>query len=332
MGAPGTYAICKAVMKPNHEVSSIQAIELQSRQMATWPLAAKNHRALESAQVRSFDMGGFTVKVQFNPARILSSGAKVDTKSIRERRCFLCPDHLPAEQGRLAFGSRYLLLTNPYPIFQQHFTIPSVEHARQQIADRFNDLLEIARCLDRFTIFYNGPKCGASAPDHAHFQAVTRSVMPMDYEMEQQLQLYGQTVWQEPDGSIRALTHYLRNGFVIRAHSQETADRLFRKIYRVLEIKPDEYEPRMNLFGSYEKETWTIVLIPRRQHRPWQYEAEGDDRLVSSPGAADIGGLFIAARQEDFAKITPDLLRDIYTQVCLNDEEIGRITREIQNS
>lgn len=319
-------------MKPNVWVSSSQAIELLTKQIATWPLAAKNYQALESVQLRSFDMGGFTLKVQYNPARILSSGAKVDAKSIRERPCFLCPDHLPVEQMRLTFGSHYLVLSNPYPIFPHHFTIPSREHARQAIATRFADFLELARRLNQFTLFYNGPKCGASAPDHAHFQAVTRSIMPMDDETERQVQHYGQLVLQEDDGTVQTLTHYLRNGFVIKAQTQETAIRLFQKVYRALELKPDEYEPRMNLFGFYRQETWTIILIPRRQHRPWQYEAEGEDHLLSSPGAADIGGLFITTLPEDFAKITPGLLRDVYEQVCLNDKEIEKIAGVIQNS
>lgn len=319
-------------MKQNAWVSSSQAIELLTKQLVTWPLAAENYRALKSAKLRIFQMEGFMLKIQFNPARILSSGAKVDTQSLKKRKCFLCLEQLPLEQERLSFGPNYLILTNPYPIFKEHFTIPSRLHTRQSIAERFGDFLELAQRLSPFTIFYNGPKCGASAPDHAHFQAVTRSVMPLDNEIEQQLQRYGHVVCQEESGNIQTLTHYLRNGFVIRTSTMATAIHLFTKIYKTLEIKPDEYEPRMNLFASYIEKMWTIVVIPRRQHRPWQYDAQGKEHLLSSPGAADIGGLFITSLEEDFEKVTPELLRDIYEQVCLNNEEIEKIAREIQNS
>ena len=344
-------------MKPNNWVSSSQATELLSKQLVTWPLAEKNYKALEAVQVKSFDMGGFSIRAQFNPARIVSTGAKVDARSLKERKCFLCPENLPVEQERLPFGFRHLVLCNPYPIFPQHFTIPTRAHTPQLILPQWNDFLELTRRLAPFTVFYNGPRSGASAPDHAHFQAVTRGIMPLDEEVAHLIdrevtasqavrlpphKLLGyrltsrevtasQAVSRQAaapeagDGRILLLTGYLRNGFVIQASARETATDLFKKIYAALPVPPGEPEPMMNLFGSHYDDNWVITVIPRKRHRPWQYEAEGDDHLLSSPGAADIGGLFITPLEKDFKKINPELLRDVYQQVCLSDRDVEEI-------
>lgn len=331
-------------MKQNNWVSSPQAVELLVKQLATWPLAAQNYRALESVRTQSFDLGGFTVRAQFNPARALSSSAKIDAQSLRERKCFLCPENLPVEQERLPFGLRYLVLCNPYPIFTEHFTIPSREHAPQRILPRIDDFLELTRRLDQFTLFYNGPRCGASAPDHAHFQAVTRMAMPLDFEVITTSSdtspqsfavmshrhypaspLSGSDDTSEAPARLRLLTGNLRPGFIIEASEKDEAANLFRHIYAALPVPEGEDEPMMNLFGIYSESRWLLTLIPRRRHRPWQYEAEGKDHLLSSPGAADIGGLFITPLEEDFEKITPALLTDVYQQVCLSDQEVEDI-------
>lgn len=354
-------------MKQNNWVSSPQASELLVKQLATWPLAAQNYCALESVRSQSFDLGGCTVHTQFNPARALSSGAKVDARSLRERKCFLCPENLPVEQERLPFGLRYLVLCNPYPIFTEHFTIPSREHAPQRILSRIDDFLELTRRLDRFTLFYNGPRCGASAPDHAHFQAVTRGVMPLDrevvtttsdtsprsYAADHRIAMQQTTAklcgtaplsyavpchkrycdsllassddTPEARAKLHLLIGNLRPGFIIVASEKDEAANLFRHIYAALPVPEGEDEPMMNLFGMYNEGRWLLTLIPRRRHRPWQYEAEGKDHLLSSPGAADIGGLFITPLEEDFEKITPALLTDVYQQVCLSDQEVEDI-------
>lgn len=317
-------------MKPNIWVSSSQARELLAKQLVTWPLLARNYEALKNVRTRSFDLGGFTIRVQFNPTRIASAGAKLDSRSIRERKCFLCPDHLPVEQERLPFGSQYLVLCNPYPIFPEHFTIATRKHEAQLISPRFTDFLELARRLSEFTVFYNGPHSGASAPDHAHFQAVTRGMMPIDNEMDRILTEGGSTILDNPDGCLQVFTHYLRNGFAITTSHREKASELFKKVYDALPIVEGEPEPRMNILAMYQEGLWKIRVIPRRRHRPWQYEAEGNDHLLSSPGAADVGGLFVLVRQEDFEKINADLLRDIYRQVCFSDTEILEIASRIE--
>lgn len=301
------------------------------KQLATWPLAKKNYEAFKNVQYKVFTFNGFEIKVQFNPSRVQSSGANVDPEFLKKRRCFLCPDNLPVEQERLPFGSDYLVLCNPYPIFPEHFTISARAHVAQSIRGRFPDMLEMTRRLDAFTVFYNGPQSGASAPDHMHFQAGTRNYMPLDYEFEQIKETKLSTVWEGKEGSVYALKNYLRNGFVMRTTEWIEAAKLFDKVCQALqEYHPTEGEPMMNLFCRYESSGWTTILIPRKKHRPWQYEATGKEHLLSSPGAADMGGLFIISQPEDFEKISAGLLQDVYEQICLSNTEIDAVSQRIK--
>ena len=310
-------------------LTSAAATEMLRRQLLTWPLAAKNFAALDQVCLKTFAFDGFTIKVQFNPARIVSSGAKVDARSIQARKCFLCPANLPAEQMSLPFGDRYQVLTNPFPIFAEHFTVPSLAHTPQLILPQLADFLRLTCCFDQHTLFYNGPRCGASAPDHAHFQAVSYGVMPLDEEVCRVAQDADAHRITTPEGTIVLLRDYLRNGFILQADTAEGMERLFKQLYALLPIPEGEQEPMMNLFGWYRDDAWTLAVIPRKRHRPWQYEAEGADHLLSSPGAADIGGLFITPLAEDFEKINPALLQDVFQQVCLSDEEVTRLFDEL---
>jgi len=320
--------INKIKMKPDICVSSAQANDLLAKQVITWPLAKENYHKLKDINIKSFDMGGFTIKVQFTPSRILSSNAKVDQQSILNRKCFLCEKNLPLEQEWLPFGPDYYILCNPYPIFPEHFTIATREHVPQQINSRFNDFLSLTKSLDAHTLFYNGPSSGASAPDHAHFQAVTRGIMPIDNEIGYLKQ--GKIAVSSGNAVLYSFTHYLRNGLLIQSDNHDTVSNLFQKVYSSLPILPGEIEPRMNLFGLYENDNWIIILIPRKEHRPKQFYEEGENRILVSPGAADMGGLFITARYEDFEKITVEIIRDIYRQISFSAYEIQEITSVIQ--
>ncbi|MDL2265135.1 DUF4922 domain-containing protein [Parabacteroides sp. OttesenSCG-928-G07] len=316
-------------MKPNAWINSLQASDFLTKQLAAWPLAKQNYIALKSVYTKSVELKNFTIKIQCNPTRISSSCAKTEPTHIQERKCFLCLENQPTEQFRLFFGSHYYFLCNPYPIFPEHFTIVSRKHIDQQILSRIEDFLDLTKRLDKFTIFYNGPKSGASAPDHAHFQAVTRNSMPLDREWEQQMIRYGKSVWEENNGNIHTLENYLRNGFIIQAKTKKTAISLFEKIYACLHIEEGDMEPMMNIFGQYVDNSWVIIIIPRKKHRPKQFYATGDERLITSPGVADIGGVFITPREEDFNKITPDILEDIYTQICFDDSEITKFAEQL---
>lgn len=327
MGTCGPYKIQQRMIP--EEINSSIASRLLLRQRVDWPLAQKNYLALEHIKTKSFNMGGFTIKIQFTPSRIISSGAKIDFKNLSERKCFLCPSNLPEEQEKLAFGTDYSVLCNPYPIFTEHFTIATHKHINQEILSRFGDFLELTRQLDAYTLFYNGPKSGASAPDHAHFQAVSRNIMPLDYEWKSLLDKQGKCLINQKDGQLYTITNYLRNGFVIKAQTGNGASSLFQTVYHSLEKKDEETEPGMNLFGKYIDNSWVIILIPRKQHRPRQFYLEGEQQILSSPGGADIGGLFITAREEDFNKMTPEIICNIYQQVCYSNEEINEVAQSI---
>lgn len=315
-------------MKPNIWVSSSQANEMLAKQLKTWSLAHGNFQALKDVRLKEIRLDDCLIKIQFNPARAISTTAKVDKGAILDRPCFLCVANLPVEQERLPFGFHYLVLCNPYPIFPEHFTIPARRHEPQRISCRLNDLLTIARRLNRHTIFYNGPRCGASAPDHAHFQAVTQGVMPIDQEIGDWLARQDDRhlipLGQAPGGSrLWRLERYWRNGFVIEGNNQEEIATWFKRVFDALPRSEDEEEPKMNLFAYYNDKTgWRLVIIPRKAHRPRQYFAEGEERLLSSPGAADVGGLLILPVERDFERMDESLSRDLFGQTCYDDETI----------
>jgi hypothetical protein len=265
--------------------------QLFEDQLNNWELAKRNYKALEQVQVKTLDVDGRSYRVQFNPVRIASSAAKVDPQSIRERKCFLCSDNRPPEQKGIPFGEQYTVLVNPYPIFSRHLTVPTVEHTPQRIASRFGDMLDLAQQLDDYVIFYNGPKCGASAPDHFHFQAGSKGFLPIENERN----------WEN----------------ILRIESedrQEMMDR-FQTIYDTLPLQPDDTEPMLNILTGYGNGKWTTRLFPRKKHRPACYFAEDDANRLISPASVDMGGVFIAPLKKDFEKITAKDIAGILDEV-----------------
>lgn len=300
---------------------------LFTAQLASWETARNNYAALSGVQVKELNVHGIPYKVQFNPARIVSSGAKVDAKSIRERKCFLCPAHLPAEQEGIPFEGHYNILVNPFPIFPRHLTIPERYHDPQRIASRFGDMLELARQLTEYTIFYNGPRCGASAPDHAHFQAGNKGFMPIETDWRSQVAGkvadYGQaTLWYLNDAPRATL--------VIESAGKDDAMVLFGIIYRILDVQSGESEPMMNILALYEDDRWIVFIFPRAKHRPACYTAEGDANLLSSPASVDLGGVFIIPVEKDFLKITAEDVAQILSEVCLSPDDFYRLRQEIR--
>jgi hypothetical protein len=314
-------------MKTETWSNSQQARELLARQRLSWPAAQAGYQALEKVEVKLLHIDGLPIKLQYNPARIISSGAKTDALSIRKRSCFLCPAHLPPEQEGLPMGNDYLLLCNPYPIFPEHFTIAARRHVEQQIFGSIPDFLKMARQLSDFSLFYNGPESGASAPDHLHFQAVTRFYMPIDEEAGRHK---GECLLEEEGVALYLLSGYLRNGFILEATNEAAACALFKRLHHALwRVVEGFSEPLMNIFCHYEDSRWQIIIIPRNAHRPRQYYSERSDFILTSPGAADIGGVFITPRKEDFDKMTPELLLDIYQQIAYSDAHISRFAEEL---
>ena len=272
--------------------------DLLTSQLASWETARNNYTALSGVQVKELDVNGIPYKVQFNPARIVSSGAKVDAQSIKERKCFLCPANLPPVQKGIPFEGHYNILVNPFPIFPRHLTIP-----------------------------YNGPKCGASAPDHAHFQAGNKGFMPIEKDWRGQVAGkvadYGEaTLWYLNDAPRATL--------VIEAANKKHAAALFDIIYHSLDIKPGDDEPMMNVLAWYEDEKWIVCVFPREKHRPACYTAEGDANLLSSPASVDLGGVFITPVEKDFLKITAEDIAQILSEVSLSAEDFHRVRQRIK--
>lgn len=302
-------------------ITSAQALALLEEQLEHWEMASDNYRTLGQVKVKVLGFGAFRIKVQFNPARIISSAAKVDARSLKERKCFLCPAHLPKEQKGFPFGKNYQVLVNPFPIFPQHLTIPVLGHEAQYILPRFGDMLDLAKGLDEFTIFYNGPRCGASAPDHAHFQAGNKGFLPIEKEWRSM----EQGRWMKGSISLHVLKGYLRNVLVIESKEKEDAVKLFGKVYEKLEVKEGEAEPMMNLLSWYEDGGWVICIFPRAKHRPACYFAEGDANLLLSPASVDMGGVLITPLEKDFDKITKADIRGILKEVSISDVDMDKL-------
>lgn len=298
-----------------------------TEQLADWETARNNYAALAGVQVRELNVCGVRYKVQFNPARIVSSGAKVDAKSIQERKCFLCPANLPAQQKGIPFGGHYQILVNPFPIFPRHLTIPDLNHTPQRIEGRLEDMMELARQLTDFTIFYNGPRCGASAPDHAHFQAGNRGFMPIEADWKNQI---AGRIADYGKATLYYLNDQPRTTLVIQSSDMASANHLFSLICRLLPEQP-EGEPMLNLLAMYDEGVWTLFVFPRAKHRPACYMAEGDARLLSSPASVDLGGVFITPVEADFHKISPAIMEQILSEVCLSASDFARLRQDIKN-
>ena len=300
--------------------------ELLREQVSNWELACTNFAGLKTVRTKSFDFGDFEVKVQFNPARIVSSGAKVDAKTIAERKCFLCTENRPAEQNSVDAGD-YLVLVNPFPIFPEHFTIPRKEHVDQQIKPYFADMLELAKALDDYLIFYNGPRCGASAPDHMHFQAGTKDFLPLVNDYKRLKDTHAQLLVESENFQLYSFNNYLRTVYCIESTDVESAKDAFEKLYTYFTSPPaplleergeievgGEVEPMLNIVCTFEDGKWFTFVLPRKTFRPWQYSAEGEQQLLVSPATVEMCGIFITPIEAHFEKITKEDVESILKQ------------------
>lgn len=312
--------ITPAELQPYLKESSLtgQTLALLEQQKDSWTTAGNNYTALSGIKVKKLTVGGIPMNVQFNPSRIVSSAAKVDPKSIQERKCFLCMNNLPEVQKGIPFGKEYIILVNPFPIFPSHLTIPVVNHVDQLIGERFGDMLDLAKGLDEFVLFYNGPKCGASAPDHAHFQAGNKGFMPLEYDWKTISRNQAVPVVRKDDILISRLREFPQATLVLESADRNLLVSWFNKIYKRLEIlAPAEPEPMLNVLCLFENGQWRVYLFPRRLHRPTQYFAEGDANLLISPASVDLGGVFITPRENDFDKISAADIADILAQISI---------------
>ena len=297
------------------------------QQQGVWELCRTGYSSLQSVRTRVFDFAGSQIKVQFNPGRMTSTAAKVDPTSIRERKCFLCLENLPEAQRGIPCDSEFLVLCNPFPIFPEHFTISSVRHTPQLIRDSFATFLNLTQELgERYTVFYNGPRCGASAPDHLHFQAGNRAFLPIDAEYETLKKARGTPIFESDALRTYSLENYLRHFITLESPDASLLLRAFGALYEALQDGgPAGEEPMLNVLGFYTNGEWRIHVFPRAKHRPAFYFKEGDGKLLISPAAVELSGICTTPRAEDFDKVTRQHIADMYREVCVPAERFADI-------
>lgn len=312
------------------EINSEIVKELFEEQFASWEQASNNYKALDGVLAKEIQVDGFPFKVQFNPARIVSSAAKVDAKSIQERKCFLCKENRPVVQKGIDFlykgKDHYTVLINPFPIFSRHLTIPMECHQDQLIKGRFDAMLELARQLTDYTIFYNGPKCGASAPDHFHFQAGIKGFMPIE-----SASLKMKVFYHSPKTTLSQLTSVMNGVIVMETTSIEDAAQIFDKIYSSLKVKQGESEPMLNILCWYDNGSWAVIIYLRSKHRPECFFKEGEENILISPASVDLGGVFITPLEKDFAKITAGDISSILSEILISSEEFESTIEKIKS-
>ena len=303
-----------------------------NRQLEKWDDARRRYHDLRSAKTRELVVGASNIQVQWNPARIVSTGASIDKKVIAERPCFLCEQNRPKEQVKKSIDSHFDLLVNPFPILPIHFTIPSVKHEPQLIREAYGEIHKMLEEYPELMVFYNGPKCGASAPDHAHFQAGTSGVLPLQKSWKRLSHNLTPIISLNDDENISLIEEYPCAALLIRSRSQYGDEQLFRRLYEALPQREDETEPMMNIISWRHDDEYLSVVFPRRKHRPDCYYAEGDAQYIISPGALDMAGFIITPRQEDFERITPEVALHILQEVSLSKDELQQVITRLKES
>jgi len=304
---------------------------LLQQQKGVWEMLRTGYETLQNVRTKVHDFGGFRIKVQFNPGRLISTSARVDAASIKERKCFLCVGNLPPAQRGILCDGEWLLLCNPFPIFPEHFTIASLHHTPQAIRDSLGSMLRLTRELgSRYTVLYNGPRCGASAPDHLHFQAGSRSYLPIDEEYDAMRRDCASRLVQSADLVAYGVEDHLRRFISFESPDAELLQRAFEALYEVLqESGPPGEEPMLNVLGFSSSAGWRIHVFPRAAHRPAFYFKEGDEKLLISPAAVELGGICTTPREEDFERVTRRHLLDMYHEVCVSVEKYAGIKRRL---
>ena len=300
-----------------------------NRQLEVWTDARHRFRDLKHVETRQFSD---QLKLQWNPARIVSTGAKIDKKTLGERPCFLCDKNRPKEQMSKQIDEKFHLLVNPFPILPVHFTIPARKHQPQLIYKNYGEMHRFISLHSDLMVFYNGPKCGASAPDHLHFQAGTNGILPLQTNWQRLSRNLTDIISLNDEEKISVVRDFIVPAFVIISKSAESDEALFRRLYKAMPQRGDETEPMMNIISWRKGEEFISVVIPREKHRPEAYFAEGDAQFVVSPGALDMSGLIITPREEDFRKLTEDKALSLLQECGVSEEKMNAIIAKLKAS
>lgn len=300
-----------------------------NRQLEVWTDARHRFRDLKHVETRQFSD---QLKLQWNPARIVSTGAKIDKKTLGERPCFLCDKNRPKDQMSKQIDEKFHLLVNPFPILPVHFTIPARKHQPQLIYKNYGEMHRFISLHSDLMVFYNGPKCGASAPDHLHFQAGTNGILPLQTNWQRLSRNLTDIISLNDEEKISVVRDFIVPAFVIISKSAESDEALFRRLYKAMPQRGDETEPMMNIISWRKGEEFISVVIPREKHRPEAYFAEGDAQFVVSPGALDMSGLIITPREEDFRKLTEEKVLSLLQECGVSEEKMNAIIAKLKAS
>jgi hypothetical protein len=293
----------------------IQEIEeLFRRQAQAWPQLVKGLEGLARANTRRVRIDWFEVFIRHIPHRVASTTALVDAEAIAQRPCFLCAGNLPPQEEGVPFADDFMIYCNPFPIVDHHLTIAHREHRPQRIANQFGNMLDLAAALPRYFVIYNGPECGASAPDHAHFQAGLRGLFPIEWDTAG---LTGATV-----------PNYGRNVFVLRGRDRSALiERMDRIIDLLGETTGRRQEPMINIAVFREKEEWHTYLFPRGKHRPQVFHT---GELTVSPASIDLCGILVVPLARDFERISGDAIFAVFREVTLPDHQFQEIAGKLE--
>ena len=308
-------------------------------QLSVWPEVSARFRALKSAGVRRLEVGGLEVVLQHNPARLASAVAGTPADSLKDAPCFLCRENLPPEQAVLPFegrkGRKYRIQINPFPIFPHHLVVASERHQPQSIWHHFVDMLDLARALGGYTVFYNGPESGASAPEHLHFQACPRGLMPLEARMDLLLDRIREESLEEVHydlpGELEYLTrvqeaivyhykHFMRGVFALRGRTSKSVAKLFYRLLESVPVTEGEKEPKFNLFVWYDGAEYRAIVVLRDCHHTHHFYSDGPDHLTMAPGCADVAGFLIVPDPEDYAKLDAGLLEGLLDEAAVRPE------------
>lgn len=324
--------IISLVKSGNYADASVRLLKLQRKE---WGELAKGYNMLELVKLKTLFFEGFKLELQFNPGRIKSTSAKVDKLSIQNRDCFLCDGNLPVEQKGITLPGEYLILCNPYPVFPEHFTVVAADHKSQEILIYFQDFLSVSRLLgSKYSLIYNGPKCGASAPDHLHFQAGTKQFMPIENEFFLLKNEFGEVISENNNTIVTGINDGLRKYFSLESKDEKKLAEVFNKIYDLSgKISGNGVEPKMNLISKYDTETgWLVIIFLRSKHRSSHYYLKGKKRIIISPAAIDLGGICVVPIQEDFERMEEELIREIYNEVFISNEAFEYIKSSMKRN
>lgn len=307
-------------------------LRLHTAQVRAWQLLAENTVALASVWEREIALDGGLVKVLFNPGRFNSTTADTDPDAVARRPCFLCAEHQPPEEQYILYEDDWRILCNPYPIFARHLTVAHREHRPQEVRAVLPVLPGLARRLSPgWSVFYNGPFSGASAPDHLHLQAVPSGMLPLETEG---LECWNPRVVHERGGAALSFgAHAGRTLLILEGAAEEPLSAMLAELVDALERNPPAPgKPMLNLLCRFREGRWTFFLFPRRQGRPEAYSREGDAQFLVSPGTVEMAGAVVTPREGDFLRMNGALIREIYRDVSADARIVERTLEDFREA